>query len=243
MRAWQLRRRAPGWPAFRTLFWWTFIAFGIRLGAFVLYRLRVFGLEHLPRDRPVMLVSNHQSHLDPPLIGAVASDRPMAPIARVGLFSFRPLAWMLRSIGVIAISQDRGDHAAFRAALAELEAGRNVLIFPEGSRTADGAVAPFMRGVIVLLKRARVPVVPVAVEGAFDVWPRAWTLPRLSGRIAISLGSAIECEALLAGGPEAGLERLHSEIDGMRGLLRRLMRVQSRGRYPARSGADGGALT
>jgi 1-acyl-sn-glycerol-3-phosphate acyltransferase len=233
MNALQFARRAPGWPAFRTLFWWTFIAFCIRLAFTVVYRLRVFGLNHLPRAGAVMLVANHQSHFDPPLIGALASDRPMAPIAREGLFSFKPFGAVLRSIGVIAISQERSDHAAVRAALAELEAGRNVLMFPEGSRSPDGEVAPFMRGVMVLLKRARVPVVPVAVEGAFDVWPRTMTLPRASGRIAVMFGPVISFDEMLADGPEGGLQRLQREIDDMRRSLRRMMRHQSHGRYPA----------
>ena len=72
-----------------------------------------------------------------------------------------------------------------KAALAELAAGRTVLIFPEGTRTPDGALGEFQRGVMLLIKRSRAQVVPVALEGASDIWPIGTALPRLRGRLGV----------------------------------------------------------
>ena len=67
---WQVKRRAPGWPRRRVLFWWTIVAGAIRLVGRLLYGARMRGTERIPRTGPVLYVANHQSHLDPPLVGS-----------------------------------------------------------------------------------------------------------------------------------------------------------------------------
>ena len=114
--------------------------------------------------------------------------------------------------------------------LRRLEGGRAVLIFPEGSRTTDGRVAPFKRGVAVLVKRSRCPVVPVALEGAYEAWPRSRRLPRWLGhRVAVMYGRPIPHDELMHGGADAALLRLHDEVEAMRLALReRLDRTSPR---------------
>jgi 1-acyl-sn-glycerol-3-phosphate acyltransferase len=130
----------------------------------------------VPAAGPVLLVSNHQSHLDPVLVG-VASPRRMGALARHTLF-FWPLGWLIRSLGAVPIERGRGGVAGFKATLAMLRRGEAVLVFPEGTRTFDGNVQPFQSGFCALARRGRATIVPVAVRGAFAALPRGSALPR-----------------------------------------------------------------
>src|SRR5262245_42862103 len=161
------------------LFWWTFIRGLVLLFLSAAYRIRRRGAEHVPPTGPIIYVANHQSHLDPPIVGVLVTDRPFSGLARATLFHSRILAWIMRGIGAIDIEQGKGDAGAMKAVLSELQAGRSVLIFPEGTRTSDGAIGEFQRGVMLLIKRSAAQVVPVAIEGAFDIWPIGTARPTL----------------------------------------------------------------
>jgi 1-acyl-sn-glycerol-3-phosphate acyltransferase len=213
---------------------------GILVALFtVLYRFRAYGSRRLPASGAVLLVANHQSYLDPPAIGVGISHRHLDYIARVGLFHSRALAWLLTQFNSLPIREQGGDTAAIKEILRRLEAGRAVLIFPEGTRTSDGAMTEFKRGIAVLVKRSRCPVIPVAVEGCYDAWPRQRTWPRFWGkRVAVSFGRPIEHEDLMKDGAERALRRLESETQRLRMGLRRLMRRQTRDRFPAPGPGD-----
>ena len=121
---------------------------------------------------------------------------------------------------------------------APLEAGHPVLVFPEGTRTRDGVIGPFLPGMLVLVKRTGATVVPVALEGARDVWPPSRSRPRLTGRIVSTTGTPISAGELLAGGREAALDLLRRRIETMRLELRQRLRSQTGGRYPPRGPGD-----
>lgn len=234
----QTSRRAPGRPPLSFLFWWTGVRNLVWLLHKVFYRIQLIGQENVPPTGPIIYVANHQSHLDPCIVGLVVTDRPFSGMARATLFKNRILAWIMRGIGAIELEQGKGDAGAMKAALKELEAGRCVLIYPEGTRTRDGALSEFQRGVMLLIKRSGAPVVPVALEGAFDIWPIGQTFPRLKGRIAVKTAPAIAAEDLLKEGPDAGLERLKRIIETMRLELRAELRRQTGNRYPAPGPGD-----
>ena len=123
--------------------------------------------------------------------------------------------------------------------LARLALGHPVVLFPEGSRSPDGAPLPFKRGVALLLKRSRCPVVPVAVEGCAEAFPKGARFPRLWGkRIAVMVGHPISHDELLKDGPDAALARLTGEIESMRLELRSKLRAATNGRYPPRGPGD-----
>jgi 1-acyl-sn-glycerol-3-phosphate acyltransferase len=203
------------------------------------YRMRSFGSASVPRDGAVLLVANHQSYLDPPAVGVAVRHRHLDYLARAGLFESKVLGTMLTAFNSVPISEDGGDTRAIKEILRRLGAGRAVLIFPEGTRSPDGAMRPFKRGIALLVKRAQCPVVPVAVEGCYDAWPRDRAAPSVWGkRIAVKVGAPIAYEELLAQGGDAALERLAGEIDRMRLELRAMLRKQTRGRFPAAGPAD-----
>lgn len=200
---WTPRRRA----------WYDLARFASRVALFLLYRLRATGAEHVPREGPVLLVANHQSYLDPPVIGGSLPHRRIDFLARRGLWNHRILGRMIDGWCAIPIDEDGGDVGAIREILRRLEHGHATLVFPEGSRTPDGSLHEFKRGIAVLVKRAACPVVPVAVNGCFEAWPRHAKRPRLGGvRLRVAFGPAIPHAELLAAGGDAALRRLSDEV-------------------------------
>lgn len=203
------------------------------------YRLRRINLRRVPTSGPVLLVANHSSHFDPPLVGMCVTTRPYRPIARVGLFRVPVFGTLIRLLNAVPLKENEGDLAAIRTAIDLLERGEPVCLFPEGSRSPDGAMRPFKRGVVVLLRRAKCPVVPCGIEGAHDAFPRGASFPRLFGRrLMIEVGEPIDSADLLANGPDEALRRLEREIDALRLRCRERLRTTTNGRYPAPGPAD-----
>lgn len=209
----------------------------------VLYRHRAYGARRVPAQGAVLLVANHQSYLDPPVIGVGVGHRHLDFVARLGLFGGRVLAWLLKQFNSLPIREHGGDTGAIKEILRRLDDGRAVLIFPEGTRTFDGAMTEFKRGIAVVVKRSGCPVVPIAVEGCFDAWPRQRNWPSLFGkRVAVAFGQPIPHEELMRDGADAALLRLAAETQRLRIRLRRLMRKQTGGRYPPSGPGDSEAV-
>jgi 1-acyl-sn-glycerol-3-phosphate acyltransferase len=142
-----------------------------------LFRGRVFGQRHVPRSGGVLLVSNHQSFLDP-MLGAFALPRECSFMARDTLFR-RPLAARIISyLNAFPVKRDTADLGAIKEALRRLKGGQVVLAFPEGTRSPDGRIGALRGGVVLLARKARVPIVPTLILGAFESWPRTAKLPR-----------------------------------------------------------------
>lgn len=143
-----------------------------------------------------MVLSNHQSHFDPVLIG-LACDRRLNYLARDTLFGFAPFRWLIQSLDAIPIDREGLGLAGLKETLRRLRAGELVLIFPEGTRTRDGEVASLKPGFSALARRANVALLPVAIEGAFEAWPRRRLLPR-TATIHIQFGEPLSSEAAAA---------------------------------------------
>jgi len=157
-----------------------------------LHRFRAEGLEHLPRTGGVLIVANHQSFLDIPVL-AVGTPRHVAFVARETLARSRFLAFLMRESGCVLIKRGAADRAALEAMIGHLEGGDCVGVFPEGTRTADGEVGVFRGGALVAARRAGVPLVPAAILGAYEAWPRSRRLPR-PGAIRLRFGPPIPAD-------------------------------------------------
>ncbi|MCH2140955.1 MAG: 1-acyl-sn-glycerol-3-phosphate acyltransferase, partial [Phycisphaerales bacterium] len=138
---------------------------------------------------------------------------------------------------VIFLERGAADPGAMRSALHELAAGRLAIVFPEGTRTQDGLIGAFQRGVWLLIKRSGAPVLPVGVEGTFDAWPRG-SRPRLRGRVMLSIGTPIDNADLLEMGVDAGIAHIRERVDTLRAEARAEIRRRSRGRWPLPGPAD-----
>ncbi len=178
---------------YETIFWLSGPA--MTLG----FSLRTEGMRHVPSRGPALLVANHQSYLDPDLVG-LAARRHLCYLARKSLFRNKLFTWLIRSLEAIPIDQEGIGIDGIRDILEQLEAGRAVLVFPEGERTHDGKMQPLRPGVALLIKKAKAPVVPVGIAGAYEAWSR-WRLfpipaplflPAQEGTIAVSVGRPLD---------------------------------------------------
>lgn len=225
-RAAPLSAAYPGQSVFSAAFY-VLIRSLAALAFTVIYRARGFGAENVPARGACLIASNHESHLDPPLVSTGVRFRAVHFVAKADLFKSRWFGWLIRTLRAVPIRQDgAADVAAVREILERLEIGAAVLIFPEGSRTTTGQMNEFQRGVWLLMKRAGCPVVPCAVEGCFEAFPRGTGFPRLWGkRVAVAYGRAIPHDELIALGPDGALKRLREEIESLRAALRRSLRA------------------
>ena len=160
----------------------------------IFFRARYSGEQNVPRRGGVLVLSNHQSHLDPPMLGA-GFPRDMVFLARRTLFRSRLFGWLIRSLGAIEIDREGFALSGIRATIGWLRQGEAVLVFPEGTRSRDGNLGVFKPGLAVVARRAKVPILPVAIEGAYQAWPRAERFPR-PGAIHVHYGRPISPEEI-----------------------------------------------
>lgn len=169
--------------------WYRIVQRTLQLVAVLVYRARYSGVHNIPTRGGVLVVSNHQSHLDPPLAG-IGCPRPMGFVARDTLFHFAPFGWFIRSVGAFPIDREGVGLAGIKEALKRLKQGEMVLIFPEGTRTSDGEISRFRPGFTTLAVRSKAAILPMAIDGAFQAWPRSRNWPGL-GRIHAHYGIPI----------------------------------------------------
>jgi 1-acyl-sn-glycerol-3-phosphate acyltransferase len=162
----------------------------VRIFVSIAFRVRYSGCANVPRTGGALLVANHQSHLDPPIIGA-GCPRQMSYLARLTLFRFSPFGWILQSVGAIPIDRDGSALAGIRATLEALQRGEMVLVFPEGTRTRDGDLGVFKPGLALVARRAKVPIIPAAIEGAYHAWPRAAAIPQPGVVVHVHYGTPL----------------------------------------------------
>ncbi|MEQ1827942.1 MAG: lysophospholipid acyltransferase family protein [Pirellula sp.] len=155
----------------------------------VMFSFRTEGRHHLDVDGGGMLLSTHQSLLDPVLVGLIVNRR-LNYLARKTLFKNAAFAYFIRVLDAIEIDRDRGGLAGLKEMLKRLQRGELVLLFPEGTRSSDGELAPLKPGFIPVARRSQVPLIPIAVVGAYDCLPKGAKLPTRMP-IAVVVGSPI----------------------------------------------------
>jgi 1-acyl-sn-glycerol-3-phosphate acyltransferase len=148
------------------------------------FGLELYGVEHIPSAGPVIIVPNHQTYADPPLV-TIPIRRPVHYMAWSRLFDVPGLSWMIKRLRAFPVDVEGSDPRATRAAIRILRKSGALMIFPEGGRSLDGTVLPFKPGAFRLAVALEVPVLPVTIAGGEQVWPPGRTLPR-PGQITIT---------------------------------------------------------
>jgi 1-acyl-sn-glycerol-3-phosphate acyltransferase len=161
-----------------------------RLVLFGLARVRVEGLSHIPRRGPFILAPNHQSALDFLLVQGVfpGEVHTMTKSTQFASGLLRPLLLLGKAFPV---RRYRVDAQAVRVLLRRLEEGRVVCVYPEGERSWDGRIQPLRRGTLHVFLRSGVPIVPVGIQGMYDLWPRWTRRPRWRTPVTIRFGEPI----------------------------------------------------
>ena len=216
--------------------WWSYLWYEVVYGvtssaAFLGLSFRVEGARHVPKDGPALLIANHQSFLDPPLIGC-AVRRHVTYLARETLFRNPFFAWFIRSVGAVPIDQEGFARQGLKTILEELKKGNAVLVFPEGERTPHGRMQPLKPGIMLLLKRVQTAIVPIGIAGAYDAYPRGQAAPIPSplflppnGRtVAVSIGQPLDSRRYDKMDREQALAELFQEIQKVQARAERLRR-------------------
>ncbi len=191
----------------------------VHAAAALIYKARYTGIENVPLVGGVLIVSNHQSHLDPPMVGC-GFPRRVNYLARATLFRFTPFRWLIRSYDAIPIDRDGFALGGIKETLRRLKRGEVVLIFPEGTRCQDGDIGVFKAGFTTIAARSGAYVLPIAIEGAFDVWPRRRSFPGL-GTIHVHFGPPIAPRDVKAMDEEELLAETERRVRECHALLRR----------------------
>jgi 1-acyl-sn-glycerol-3-phosphate acyltransferase len=173
--------------------WYWLGCWGCRVFCMLFFRLRTYGRENIPKKGAFLLVSNHQSYLDPIFCGAPL-QRQLFYVARDSLFEHRLLGWLISTIKTIPVKRGKPDTAAIRKIIRRLNQGKGVCLFPEGTRSNDGRISTFMGGFGLLSRRGGARIVPVVIDGAFECWPRHKRIFARGGHILVRYGKAIPLE-------------------------------------------------
>lgn len=163
-------------PTFRTgpvaVIFYALCKFLSRTVGILLFDYRCFGASLVPGRGPAILASNHRSYLDPVLVGIGVKRRAFF-LARDSLFLLPGLSGMIRNLNAIPIPRGKASsRSAIKIARTIIGAGEALVMFPEGTRSADGSLGPMKRGIELLIPPAGAAVVPAHVDGSFEVWPR-----------------------------------------------------------------------
>ena len=169
--------------------YYNMMRWGLRLLMPMAWKVRVYGRHNEPAEGGVVYISNHQSFLDPMLVG-FGLARPLNYMARSTLFDTPGLKRLMSSLNAFPVKRGTADTGALKEAMRRIKRDGQVLVFAEGTRTRDGRVSPFLPGVALLAQRAAKWIVPVMIDGAFDVWPRTRGLPG-AGNIVVCFGEPI----------------------------------------------------
>ncbi|MBY0231634.1 MAG: 1-acyl-sn-glycerol-3-phosphate acyltransferase [Gemmataceae bacterium] len=203
--------------------------------AFPLFTLassfRMAGQRHMPRSGPVLIIANHTSYLDPILVG-LAVRRPIRYLARKTLFRHPLFSALITNLGAVPIDQEGFAREGLQTSIRLLQGGEPLVVFPEGERTPHGQMIPFKPGVLLLLKKAPVPILPVGIAGAYEAFPLSASLPRWSpfmfgatgAGLAASVGPIIQPTKLEGMERERMLEALFDAVAEQKEAAERMRR-------------------
>jgi len=186
----------------------------LKLAFAILFRYRAKHCERIPETTGGLVLSNHQSFLDPLLIG-LPLHRPVSYIARENLFRIPVLGTILRNTYVMPINRDSAGTESVREAVRRMDAGFLVGVFPEGTRSADGKLGEIKPGFVALARRAKQPIYPVGIAGADRAMPKGG-LKIYPKKIRVIFGEPIPADEVVRlskkGNEEEFLNVIHDRL-------------------------------
>ena len=190
------------------------------------FRRREAGWENVPTSGPFILAANHDSFMDPPLVGG-SCPRPISYLARESLFHNPVFGWVLRRVGSVPVDRDGASGKGLKTILDRLLAGDGIILFPEGTRSQDGRLQRGRPGIGLVVLKSGAPVVPARVFGTFEAFGRHRRWPRPSS-VGVRLGAPLRFDAQCAEArtaPRPRVKELYQEVaDGNMSAIARLDR-------------------
>ncbi len=174
-------------------------------------KLEVQGRERIPRGRPVVFMANHQSNCDPPALLVVLPS--VLVLVKKEFFRVPIMGSAMRLVGFIRVDRKNREQAldAVERGVLALEAGRSFLVYPEGTRSLDGRLQKFKKGVFVMAVKAGAPIVPISVSGSNKIMPKGKFVMR-PGRVRITFHESIPTEGLTTEDRDVIIERVRQAI-------------------------------
>ncbi len=222
------RGEGSGWLQ---VFLWTLGKVFLQFFSVLCFHVRVAGRENVPAKGAALLVTNHQSMLDPWMIG-IALHRQIHFMARESLFKGGLGQYIFETTNAFPVRRGRADSTAVREAIRRLQCGYLLNLFPEATRTFDGTIGPIAAGVAIIVHRAKVPVIPVVIDGAFEAWPRDRKFFRYSG-IRVRYGKAIPYDELTNLSADEISVRIRREMIDLQKKLKSVHAAASEARFQA----------
>ena len=153
----------------KPLYWFCYNS--AALIAKTLFRYRAFGQDNIIENGPAIMAANHQSYLDPPLVGVTCRNE-LYFLARKTLFDKKLLGWLISRVNALPVDLSRGDLTAVRTVINLLKEGHRTVIFPEGTRSLNGKIQAARPGIGMIIAKTLAPVVPMRIFGSFEAWPK-----------------------------------------------------------------------
>jgi 1-acyl-sn-glycerol-3-phosphate acyltransferase len=179
---------------------------GGRIFARAMSRITIEGaIDEIPREGPLILTANHASNLDAVVLGSWLMPKLGRRIHWLGkkeLFDWPIVGWVAANNGVHPVDRGAADVEAFRLAKRILDEGQVLFVFPEGTRSPDGALQEAQDGVAALALRTNAPVLPLGIAGSHRVWPRGQKLPHPGGHVTVRVGRPFRPAELLPPGTD-----------------------------------------
>ena len=172
---------------------WYFVTRGLQLIARDRFHLTVSGLEKLPKTGTYILSSNHQSYLDPVVLASILPREVFSNCFAVGtseIFGTGFMRKLAKAVRVVVVDPDANLIPAMRAGAFGLSHGRNLILYPEGERSIDGTPRTFKKGAAILSVHMQVPIVPIAIDGFHDAWPRGKSFQKFAP-LKVTIGDPI----------------------------------------------------
>jgi 1-acyl-sn-glycerol-3-phosphate acyltransferase len=160
----------------------------------VLYRTKVYGLEHL-YQKGAIIAPNHASFYDPPIV-STSWPNEVHFLASDYLFKVPVLGKMIEALNSHPVHRGAADLTSIKKICALLQTGAQVIIFPEGQRSLDGLINPLKQGIGLIAIKSNAAIIPTYVHGTFEIWPPGKKIPKLWGKTAVVFGSPILIEDL-----------------------------------------------
>jgi 1-acyl-sn-glycerol-3-phosphate acyltransferase len=216
------------------------LTLGGRIFGRAMTRVEIEGaVDELPRQGPLIIASNHASNLDVPVIGAwliPLLERRIHWLGKKELFDWPIIGWVAAHGGVHPVERGVADVEAFRLAQRILDDGHVLFVFPEGTRSPDGALQEARDGLALLALRTGARIVPVGISGSNRVWPKGQRLPHPGGRVTVRIGRPFRpADELPPGTDRASGKRLTTRL--IMDRIAALLPPHQRGVY----GASGGS--
>jgi long-chain acyl-CoA synthetase len=160
----------------------------------VVSKIEVEGIENLPRDGAYLLCSNHQSFLDPLILASVLPYRSLSNAFAVGtseIFGSGFMRQVAKLMKTVVVDPDSNLIPAMRAGAYGLRHGMALVLYPEGERSIDGTPRIFKKGAAILSIHLQVPIVPVAIEGFYEAWPRQKSFQKFA-HLKVKIGTPLQ---------------------------------------------------